>query len=184
MSHRQFHTSVYTYLSPRDAAICNVWNEHFLWQPAHLIHLTLKKMEHPWQTGQWKIEPWILIVEVNEQIGLEVCHLSVSRDALVWLHPGTPVSPVTSWRKRLQSAWGAWFGLIFLLLFLFFSSECVREKKKTSSSWDNNSNNTQGYVLDSVSQFGMHVYLFKYSWQEGRRCVCVFVWLECNLHQQ
>lgn len=33
------------------------WNEQFLWLPAHLIHLTLKKTEHLWQTGQQKIVP-------------------------------------------------------------------------------------------------------------------------------
>lgn len=114
ISHRQLvntlHISVYTYPRCRNAAISGVWNEHFLWQPAHLIHLTLKKTEHLWQTGQWKIEPWILIVEVNEQIGLEVCHLSASRDALVWIHPGTSVSPVTSWRKQHQGAWSRRFG--------------------------------------------------------------------------
>lgn len=86
----------------RHAAISGMWNERCFWQPAHLIRLTLKKTEHLWQTGRWKIELWILIVEVNEQIGLEVCHLSVSRDALAWIHPVTSVSPVTSQRERHQ----------------------------------------------------------------------------------
>lgn len=126
------HISVYTYPRCRNAAISGVWNEHFLWQPAHLIHLTLKKTEHLWQTGQWKIEPWILIVEVNEQIGLEVCHLSASRDALVWIlrHfcvPSNLTEKTTSKRVK-QEVW------------IFFSSnissECVwiyrRCKPKTS----------------------------------------------------
>lgn len=97
------HISVHTYPSRRNSDISGVCNEHFLWQPAHLIHLTLKKTEHLWQTVQRKIELWILIVEVNEQIGLEVCHLSASRDALVWIHPSTFVSSVTSRRKQQQS---------------------------------------------------------------------------------
>lgn len=33
------------------------WKEQFLWLPAHLIHLTLKKTERLWQTGQRKIVP-------------------------------------------------------------------------------------------------------------------------------
>lgn len=86
--HRSIFLSIH-HSSRRNADISGVWNEHFLWQPAHLIHLTLRKTEHLWQTGQRKIEPWILIVEVNEQIGLEVCHLSASGDALAWIHPST-----------------------------------------------------------------------------------------------
>lgn len=33
------------------------WKEQFFWLPAHLIHLTLKKTERLWQTGQRKIVP-------------------------------------------------------------------------------------------------------------------------------
>lgn len=131
------------------------WKEQFLWLLAHLIHLTPKKTERLWQTGQRKIVPWILIVEVNEQIGLEVCHLSVSRDAWVWIHPSTPVSPVTSW-------------IIF--------ENCIRSRLHVA----NVTRTVQCCIYKTKHYFRLpsdirehllYVYLFKYSWKESRNSV-------------
>lgn len=143
------------------------WKEQFLWLPAHLIQLTLKKTERLWQTGQRKIVPWILIVEVNEQIGLEVCHLSVSRDAWVWIHPSNPVSPVTSWRKQAR----ALDGLLKFHQLMPPHQGWNRKCPKFQSCIYKTVNITSDSPLDNIREHPLYVYLFKYSWKDGRNSV-------------